>query len=59
MNSCATGSVACIYYASLHQEMHSPVTSHSRGGNMVVEFNSSWKEVWISSNPKIEIEREY
>ena len=58
MLSCGSGSVAAAYYASTKTKIASPLSIVNRGGNMQLEFDEKWIEVWLKSNPNIEFEVE-
>ena len=58
MLSCGSGSVAAAYYASQKEDISSPLKISNNGGDMVLEFNSDWTDVWLTSNPTITFQSE-
>ncbi len=54
MLSCGSGSVASAFYVSLHKKVSSPLCISNRGGDMTLEFNQQWTDLWLTSNPEIE-----
>ena len=56
MLSCGSGSVAAAFYAFSKDDIRSPLTIINQGGDMELEFNDDWSEVWLRSNPMIEFE---
>jgi diaminopimelate epimerase len=50
MLSCGSGSVAAAYHASKMFAMFSPIHVAVPGGNLIVEFDPDWKEVWLSGS---------
>ena len=53
MQSCASGSVATVFDANNKGYVESPAIIHTPGGDISIEFNKDWSEVWISSSPNI------
>ena len=53
MKSCGSGSVAAAFYGSTKQNLSSPLRVLNPGGDMIIEFNSSWDDVWLYSHPSI------
>ena len=58
MQSCGSGSVAAAFYASTKTKMESPLTIINRGGEMELQFDEMWSDVWLRSNPTLEFEVE-
>ena len=58
MLSCGSGSVAAAYYAAMHDNIQSPLTISNQGGDMTLEFDDDWKDIWLWSNPNIEFNSE-
>ena len=58
MQSCGSGSVAAAFYASTKTKMKSPLTIINRGGEMELQFDEMWRNVWLRSNPTLEFEVE-
>ena len=58
MLSCGSGSVAAAFYASTKTRVESPLTIINRGGDMQLQFNDRWDDVWLSSNPTLEFDVE-
>ena len=54
MLSCGSGSVAAAFYAYSRVGIYSPLIIINQGGEMSLEFNDQWTEVWLTSNPTIE-----
>ena len=52
--SCGSGSVACVYHLSKKEQVESPVHVHVIGGNLQIDFDNEWKNVWISGHAEIE-----
>jgi diaminopimelate epimerase len=48
MLSCGSGSVASVYHASQNSNLESPVEITVPGGKLYVDFDKSWKEVWLT-----------
>ena len=53
MQSCGSGSVAAAFYGASKQELTSPLQISNPGGDMLLEFNSNWDDVWLYSSPSI------
>ena len=53
MLSCGSGSVASAFYVSHHNEIVSPLCISNIGGDMSLEFNHDWTNLWLTSNPTI------
>ena len=53
MLSCGSGSVASAFYAFHKEKINSPLSIINKGGNMTLEFDSKWENVWLRSHPKI------
>ena len=54
MMSCGSGSVACAYHLSQIEKIVSPLTVTVPGGELQIEFNDNWQEVWLSAEAEIE-----
>ena len=54
MMSCGSGSVACAFHLSRMQKIISPLAVNVPGGDLKIEFNDSWQEVWLSGEAEIE-----
>ncbi len=48
MMSCGSGSVASAFYASILTEISSGVIIQVSGGSLSLDFDSGWKNVWLS-----------
>ena len=48
MLSCGSGSVAAAYHAFQSGQISSPVQVVVPGGNLNIQFDSLWKDVWLS-----------
>ncbi|MBC8213859.1 MAG: diaminopimelate epimerase [Candidatus Marinimicrobia bacterium] len=48
MLSCGSGSVAASYHASQNHQFKSPIKVKVRGGELLVEFDENWKNVWLT-----------
>tara|TARA_B100000029_G_scaffold223140_1_gene221058 strand:+ start:1440 stop:2204 length:765 start_codon:yes stop_codon:yes gene_type:complete len=53
MQSCASGSVASVFDANNSGYIESPAIINTPGGDISIEFNQDWSDVWISSVPTI------
>ena len=58
MRSCGSGSVAAAFYAYHNGNIKSPLKILNPGGYMMLEFNSSWEDVWLFSHPSVDTESE-
>ncbi len=47
MLSCGSGSVAASYYASQNHQFQSPLKVIVPGGELSIEFDENWKDVWL------------
>ena len=47
MLSCASGSTAAAYHAAANGALASPVRIINPGGELLVEFDPDWQEVWV------------
>ena len=54
MMSCGSGSVACAFHLSRMKKILSPLAVNVPGGDLKIEFNDSWQEVWLSGEAEIE-----
>jgi len=48
MLSCGSGSVAAAYHASQTLGIHSPVDITVSGGELTIEFDDDWENVWLT-----------
>ncbi len=48
MLSCGSGAVAAVYDATRKKHLSSPVTVRVPGGELQVEFDENWREVWLN-----------
>jgi len=48
MLSCGSGSIAAAYHASQGSNLESPVEITVPGGKLYVNFDKSWKDVWLT-----------
>ena len=48
MLSCGSGSVAAAYHASQESNLESPVEITVPGGTLYIDFDRSWKDVWLT-----------
>jgi len=46
MLSCGSGSTASAYYLAQKYKLSSPINIQVPGGNLSIEFNADWTEVW-------------
>ena len=53
MKSCGSGSVAAAFYGASKQKLSSPLQISNPGGDIMIEFNSNWDDVWLYSSPSI------
>ena len=53
MLSCASGSTAVIFHLSKNRCVESPVLVCSSGGNLTVDFDIEWKNVWVEGGAEI------
>ena len=54
MMSCGSGSVACAYHLSQIRKIQPPLKVHVLGGELEVNFNENWENVWLSGPAEIE-----
>jgi len=54
MMSCGSGSVACAYHLSQIRKIKSPLKVRVLGGELKINFNENWKNVWLSGPAEIE-----
>ena len=48
MLSCGSGSVAAAFYAEQEHRLESPLTVQVSGGELVLEFDEKWQNVWLT-----------
>ena len=48
MLSCGSGSVASVFHAAKVNNLESPVTISAPGGDLSVEFDENWQDVWLT-----------
>ena len=48
MMSCGSGSVACAFHLSQIRKIKSPLKVHVLGGELEIEFDKNWNNVWLS-----------
>lgn len=48
MLSCGSGSVAAAYHASQTLGLQSPIDVTVPGGELIIEFNDTWENVWLT-----------
>ena len=54
MMSCGSGSVACAYHLSQIRKIQPPLKVHVLGGELEINFNKNWENVWLSGPAEIE-----
>ncbi|MCH8836634.1 MAG: diaminopimelate epimerase, partial [Candidatus Marinimicrobia bacterium] len=45
--SCASGSTAAAYHAAADGAMDSPIRVINPGGELLVDFDPHWRDVWV------------
>ncbi len=58
MLSCASGSTAAVYHAAADGTMDSPVRVINPGGELLVEFDPDWREVWVQGPAQLVFDSE-
>ena len=58
MMSCGSGSVACVYHLAQSNSILSPTKINVLGGELEVDFNDTWNDVWLSGPAHIEHQTE-
>ena len=53
MLSCASGSTAVVFHLSKNKLIESPVLARSGGGNLTLNFDELWDDVWASGPAEI------
>ena len=53
MLSCASGSTAVVFHLSKIKCIESPVLVRSAGGNLILNFNEGWDDVWMEGPAEI------
>jgi diaminopimelate epimerase len=53
MLSCGSGATASAYYLAQKHNLVSPINIQVPGGELSVEFNSNWSEVWLTGPARI------
>ena len=48
VRSCASGSTAAGFQAAMTGDLRSPVRIINPGGELVVEFDANWQDVWVT-----------
>ena len=54
MMSCGSGSVACAYHLFQMKQIKSPIKINVLGGELFIDFDSKWSDVWLSGHTEIE-----
>ena len=53
MSSCASGSTAVVFHLSSNNCVEGPVLIRSSGGNLTLNFDAAWSNVWIEGPAEI------
>ena len=53
MLSCASGSTAVVFHLSKIKSIESPALVRSVGGNLILNFDSEWNDVWVEGPAEI------